>query len=95
MKTEVYSWRVSPEIKKNLERTARRRKLSVAQALEQATQDWVSKNSEPLEDEEEQEQRRLHQAVMKFAGTLESGDPNRSTSVSERVRQKLGKRYGR
>jgi predicted transcriptional regulator len=93
MKTEVYSWRVSPEIKKNLERTARRRNLSVAQALEQATQDWVSKNSEPLEDEEEQ--RWLHQGVMKFAGTLESGDPNRSTGVSERVRQKLRKRYGR
>ncbi|HWD98530.1 MAG TPA: hypothetical protein VG345_05825 [Bryobacteraceae bacterium] len=36
MKTEVYSWRVSSDIKTALDREARRRKISVSAALDLA-----------------------------------------------------------
>jgi hypothetical protein len=36
IKTEVYSWRLSQEVKTELEREARRRKISVAALLEEA-----------------------------------------------------------
>jgi hypothetical protein len=41
MKTEVYSWRVSPDIKTGLEREARRRKMSVSAVLDLAAREWL------------------------------------------------------
>ena len=43
MKTEVYSWRVSTELKTGLEREARRRKISLAAALDIAAHEWLTK----------------------------------------------------
>jgi hypothetical protein len=41
MKTEVYSWRVSTNVKAGLEREARRRKTSVSAILDMAAQEWL------------------------------------------------------
>ena len=43
MKTEVYSWRVSADLKTGLEREARRRKISLSAALDLAAQEWLNK----------------------------------------------------
>ena len=44
MKTEVYSWRVSSELKTSLEREARRRGISVFAALAAAVREWLEKS---------------------------------------------------
>ncbi|MEO8662521.1 MAG: hypothetical protein ABI693_28935 [Bryobacteraceae bacterium] len=93
MKTEVYSWRVSAEVKTGLEREARRRKISVAAALDAAAREWLQKSG--MANDGEEEQRRLQKAASKWVGTLASGNARRSETASEAVRDRLRRRYGR
>ena len=58
MKTEVYSWRLSRELKSDLEREARLRKVSVSSVLETAVRDWLRKSNADVPDD--QAQRKLH-----------------------------------
>jgi hypothetical protein len=93
MKTEVYSWRVSAELKTGLEREARRRKISLACALDLAAEEWLKNNGADKDDD--REQKRLHEAASKFFGTITGGDPHRSENVRQLVRERLRRRYGR
>jgi hypothetical protein len=93
MKTEVYSWRVSADIKTSLEREARRRKISVSAALDLAARDWLQKSATAEEDDEEH--LRLHKAASRYLGALASGNAQRSETVSQSVRQRLRRQYGR
>jgi len=93
MKTEVYSWRVSTDIKTSLERAARRRKVSLSAVLDMAAQEWL-KNSDSEGDDDER-QRRLQKAASEYFGSFASGDTRRSETASETVRQRLRRRYGR
>ena len=93
MKTEVYSWRVSSELKQSLEREARRRKASVSSILDAAARQWLAKSRASIADDEGQ--KRLHAAVAPLIGSISGGDPYRSESVSEIVRARLKRRYGR
>ena len=93
MKTEVYSWRVSTDIKTGLEREARRRKLSLSAVLDLAAKEWLKK-SEPGSDDE-QEQRRLQQAALKCVGSIAGGDPLRSENAGHAVRDRLRQQHGR
>ena len=87
MKAEVYSWRLSTNLKTDLEREARRRKLSVSSILELAAREWLKNTS--AGDESEEEQRRLHQAASKSLGTFAGADARRSENVRHAVRQRL------
>jgi hypothetical protein len=93
MKTEVYSWRVSTELKTGLEREARRRKISLSAALDLAAQEWLKNGGTDKDDD--REQKRLHEAASKFFGVLTGGDPHRSENVRKLVRERLRRRYGR
>ena len=93
MKTEVYSWRVSSEIKTGLEREARRRKISVSAALDLAAREWLHKSG--MDQEGDEAQRRLRKAASRWLGALASGDAQRSETASQSVRQRLRQRYGR
>jgi hypothetical protein len=93
MKTEVYSWRVSSDIKTSLEREARRRKISVSAALDAAAREWLQKNA--VTNEEDEEQQRLRKAASKWLGTLSGGNAQRSVTASIGVRDRLRRRYGR
>ena len=93
MKTEVYSWRVSSDIKTSLEREARRRKISVSAALDAAAREWLEKSGAANEGDEEQ--RRLRKAASKWIGTLSSGNAQRSETASDAVRDRLRRRLGR
>ena len=93
MKTEVYSWRVSTNLKAGLEREARRRKMSLSAVLDLAAQEWLRKSSADNNDDEEQ--RRIQRAASKCFGVLASGDAQRSESVRQVVRERLRRRYGR
>jgi hypothetical protein len=93
MKTEVYSWRVSTELKTVLEREARRRKISLAKALDLAAEEWLKKGGADKDDDREQQLR--HEAASRFFGVLTGGNPHRSENVRQLVRERLRRRYGR
>ena len=93
MKTEVYSWRVSPDVKTGLEREARRRKISVSAALDLAAREWLLKTG--MANEDDDGQYRLKKAASRWLGALASGDAQRSEKVSQTVRHRLRRGYGR
>jgi hypothetical protein len=93
MKTEVYSWRVSADIKTGLERAARRRKVSLSKLLDMAAQEFLK--SSDSEGDDDETQRRLHKAASESFGSMASGDTRRSETASATVRQRLRRHYGR
>jgi len=93
MKTEVYTWRVSADLKTSLEREARNRKVPVSTILDLAAREWLKASTE--EDDGEAEQQRLHRAASNCLGTIAGGDPGRSENVRRTVRSRLGQNRGR
>jgi hypothetical protein len=91
MKNEVYSWRVSTDLKTGLEREAHRRKLSLSAVLDLAARDWLNKSGAEIEDDEEQP--RLQKAASKCFGALASGNAYRSENVRQGVRQRLRRHH--
>jgi hypothetical protein len=94
MKTEVYSWRVSAEKKVALESEAMREGKSVAQVLDDISSEWLEQRRRSLA-EDELEQKKLRDRVLKLAGSLSGGDFERASNASRRVKEILAKRYGR
>lgn len=93
MKTEVYSWRVSSDIKTSLEREARRRRISMSAVLDLAAREWLQKSG--MANEGDEEQRRLQIAASRWLGTLASGNAERSETASQAIRDRMRRRYGR
>lgn len=93
-KSEVYSWRLSPRLKAELEEAARGEKKSMAELLEQISEDWLQRARYQREDEE-QKQQRLHEAAMKFIGTSPSGRTDRAESVRSEIKERIARRHGR
>jgi predicted transcriptional regulator len=90
MKTEVYSWRLSDELKSDLEREARLRKVPVSAVLETAVRDWLKKGDPDASEDEAQE--RLHTAAANCFGVLTSGNARRSETARETLRTRLRQR---
>lgn len=88
MKSEVYSWRLAADLKSDLEREARRRKMPMSAALDLAARDWLSKAREQGQGDEE-EQRRLHRTAASLLGAFAGTDPGRSEDVRSLVRRGL------
>jgi hypothetical protein len=93
MRTHVYSWRLSSELKSDLERHARLRKVPVSTILDMAVREWLKNSAREVSGDEEQ--RRLHAEAEKYIGVLKGLDRNRSETVRETIRKKLRRRYGR
>jgi Ribbon-helix-helix protein, copG family len=93
MKTEVYSWRLSPDLKADLEHAAREEGVSVSRLLERIAREWLKARPGAADDEAEQE--RIRASAMRFIGKLRGDDPDRSANVSERVRDILTERHAR
>ena len=92
MKPEVYSWRLSSELKSDLEREARFRKVSVSSVLESAVRDWLKKGEPDVPEDEAQ--RRLHSAAAHCFGVLASGNPRRAETARDVLRKRLRSRHG-
>ena|SRR5579884_3065483 len=92
MKTEVYSWRLSPEKKIELEAEARRDGKSVAQVLEEISTRWIEERRNSRNDDEA-EQERIRKRVMKVVGSLSGGDPSRASRSKELVREIIRKKH--
>lgn len=93
-KSEVYTWRVSPAMKANLEEAARRANRSVAQVLDDIVANHLSSTSK-AGDSESAVQRRLHARASRFAGCIAGGGTRRSERVRELVRARLKRRRPR
>ncbi|MFP3941370.1 MAG: hypothetical protein ACLF0P_13815 [Thermoanaerobaculia bacterium] len=91
MKTEVYSWRLDPEVKSSLEHAARSRGRSVAGLLDEIVRSWLDREAADADDEALQ--RRLHAEARKAFGTLEHGDELLAQEAAERLRSKLRERH--
>ena len=91
-KSEVYSWRVSTDLKAGLEREARRRKMSLSAVLDVAAREWLIKSAADINSADQQLQ--LHNAVSKYLGILASGNAQRSENTRATVRQRLGRARG-
>ncbi|HXO22671.1 MAG TPA: hypothetical protein VOA87_22345 [Thermoanaerobaculia bacterium] len=92
-KTEVYSWRLSPRLKSQLEEAAHDKQKSLAELLEQIVEDWLCRGRRQQGDDEEQQ--RLHAAALKFVGTIDGGRPDRAENARADVRSRLARRHGR
>ena len=93
MKTEVYSWRVEGDLKTELEREARRRKLSLSAVLDVAARDWLHKTAADARSEEEQQ--RLRESASQCFGAFAGGDILRSKNTRQSVRERLRRHRGR
>ena len=93
MKTEVYSWRLSEELKSDLEREAHHRKVSVSSVLETAVRDWLKKSDTDAPDD--QAQRKLRAAAARCLGVLTGLNSRRAETAREVVRRRLRRRYAR
>jgi len=93
MKTRIYSLRMSNEIRRDLERVARRRKIKVSQLIHTALQEWLEQNLRDFSGDKEQ--RRLHAIAERLIGVSKSNDPNRSTNASKLLKESIGRQYGR
>jgi hypothetical protein len=92
-KTEVYSWRLDPDLKQRLEAAARAEKTSLGGLLDRIARDWLGA---PRSGEDEAElQRQLRAEVLKVVGTIRSGDRYGSEQVKQRVRTKLIEKHKR
>ena|SRR5262245_31182728 len=91
-KSEVYSWRLTPALKTELERAARADGTSLATILERLTRDWLKQRK----NNDEVEQERMRAALMACAGTYK-GDGTSATNAN--VRKVMGEyleaKYGR
>jgi hypothetical protein len=81
-KSEVYSWRLDPDLKHRLEAAASEEKTSIGGLLDRIARDWLSQRS--AEEDEEAVQRRLHAKAAEVIGTLRLG---RGPYTRERIRE--------
>jgi len=92
MKTEVYSWRLSPEKKAELESEARREGTSLSGLLDRITTEWLAEHRNGRADDED-EQARIRKRVMAAVGTIRGGDPARSVRARELVREIIWRKH--
>jgi hypothetical protein len=87
-KTEVYSWRLDPDLKQRLETAARDEKTSIGGLLDRIARDWLGRHRP--EDDDEAVQRRLHAAAEEWIGSSSLGEgPYTRQRIRERVRARL------
>ena len=85
MKTEVYSWRLEPEKKADLETELRRDGTSLAGLLDDLTTDWLH-NRRNGHVEDEAEQAAIRRRAAPAIGSCAGADP----TISERSRELVG-----
>jgi hypothetical protein len=92
-KSEVYSWRLSSELKRQLEEAASAEKASIGAILDRVMRDWL-RTREPSEEKDAEQQRRLHERARKAMGTVSIGlGPYTNKRVREVMGEYLEKKY--
>lgn len=94
MKSEIYTWRVSPDVKSALETEARRKKVTLAALLDQLARQWLQDRRAQLAGEAAG-QSRLHVQAQKSIGKIAGKNPSRAGSVRVLVRERLARKHDR
>lgn len=89
-KSEVYSWRVSPELKSALEEAARAERTTVSKLLDGIVAAWLEQADS--NGDQQAIQRRLHRAAARTLGKIHGGNPRRAERARELLRKRLTKR---
>ena len=90
-KSEVYSWRVTPETKAALEHVARDERSSIGRVLERIVGEWLAARTRGA-DGDEAEQARRHAAAARALGTIRGGNRQRSEQARALIRRRLRQR---
>ncbi|MGA3239815.1 MAG: hypothetical protein ABSG03_26365 [Bryobacteraceae bacterium] len=93
MKTEVYTLRLSRDLKEALESEARREKVSIAALLDRGARQLLQKDS-AQGTSDDAEQLRLHAQARKSIGRIAGVNPLRAESARSLVRERLARRHG-
>ena len=93
-KSEVYSWRLDPDLKSQLEQRAREEGIGLAALLERIARDWLRAKAAASSDDE-REQARIKAAAMRAIGILRSGDPELAERARERLQERLARARAR
>src|SRR5579859_3906807 len=88
MKSEIFTWRVSPEVKSALEREARRERVTVAALLDLITRQWLQDRRTKLA-REAGGQSKLHARAARSIGKIAGENSFRAQSVRTLVRERL------
>jgi len=67
---------------------------SASELLEEIVREWLYRHQESQEADEER-QRQLQAAAVRFIGVIEGDDPDRAQNASAQVREELLRRHGR
>jgi len=94
-KSEVYSWRLSPELKQALEEAARERKVSIARILDEMVREGLSRLGKNRDRDEREAEGRIRQAAARSIGSIAGGDAKRATRARDRIRARLRQRRAR
>lgn len=86
----VYKWRLSSDLKEDLEEEARKQETDLADLLDGISRDWLARTREPVDEQEEE---RLRAVGLRFAGCISGGDPGRAEEARERIRKRLVQRH--
>ena len=93
-KTEVYSWRLDPDLKQRLEAAARAEKTSVGSLLDRIARAWLGKQRNVEDDKAVQ--RRLHAEAQKWIGSISLGEgPYTRARIRAKVRDRLAEKRKR
>jgi uncharacterized protein YyaL (SSP411 family) len=92
MKSAVYSWRLAPAMKDDLEGEARRQGRSLAELLDQIAREWLEARQASRAQEHEAMEEARRRATRTF-GTIAGADPKRSRRVRAAVRERLKARH--
>jgi hypothetical protein len=89
-RSQVYSWRLSRELKEFLEAAARDEGASVAEILERIATEWLDRRRDRLAEDR---QAALRESSAPCLGSLAGGDPERSLRARADLREKLRARH--
>jgi len=93
-KSEVYSWRLSPRLKAELDEAARLEKKSLAQLLDTIAEDWLEHFGDRTAGSQERQQR-IRDVALESVGALRGNDPSRAENARSEVRSRLARRHVR
>lgn len=92
MKTEVYSWRLSAELKADLEEQARSESKPMSALLQELASDGLRARRNGRSNDAN-ERAALLKRVMRTVGTIRSADPNLASKVKETVRARIARQH--
>ncbi len=87
MKTEVYSWRLSAELKADLEERARQERKSLSALLQEFTSAGLRARRNGHSHNEAAEQAAIRRRARKAIGACSGGDPTASERSRELVQE--------